>query len=276
MDVEVLAHRMTSEDTGDGPRTLKTVTMASRVVDAVRESSGIGVSALADRFGISKSTAYIHLKTLEENGFLVKRGDEYHLAFKFTVLGEYARNQSPLYRYGQSEVDKLADEIDQYTHIVTEENGYGINLYQVKGETSVDGEYQSEKIQQRDHLHYTASGKAILAFLPLERVERIVDQHGLPARTENTITDPEQLFDELDRIREQGYACNDEEEIEGFRAVGAPIQSPDGRVLGSLSVSGPTSVMREERFREQLPDRITRSANIVEVNINMETHSEER
>ncbi|WP_436901877.1 IclR family transcriptional regulator [Halovenus halobia] len=270
MSVWVVDWPMTGDD---GPRTLQTVTTAARVLDAVRAHDEIGASALAESLDISKSTAHIHLTTLEQNGFLVQTDSGYRLAFTFTVLGEYVRNRSPLYRYGKPEVDDLAEETNQYTHIVTEENGTGINLYQVKGDTSIEGEYQTEKIQRRDHLHYTAAGKAILAALPRERVEEIVDNHGLPAQTEKTITDRETLFDELDRVRERGFAYNDEEEIDGFRAIGAPIRDADDRVRGSLSISGPTSVMKGERYRETLPERVTRSANVIEVNINMNSQS---
>jgi len=275
MPVEFVGAAMTSDKEHEGPRTLKTVATASRVLDIVREHDEIGASDLAADLGISKSTAYIHLRTLEENGFLVQQGDEYRLAFKFTVLGEYVRNRSPLYRHGKPEVDTLASETNQYTHIVTEENGFGINLYQVKGDTSVEGEYQTDKTQRRDHLHYTASGKAILAYLPRERVEDILDEHGLPAQTTNTIADAETLFAELERIRERGYAYNDGEEINGFRAVGAPVRDADGNVLGSLSVSGPTSVMQGDRFQEEIPQRVIQSANVIEVNINMNTQSNE-
>ncbi len=262
---------MTSTDGDDGPRTLKTVRMATRVVTALKEMNGARVTELADRFDISRSTAYIHLKTLEKSGFVVQRGEQYELALQFLAFGEFVRNESLLYRHGKSAVDELAEKTDQYTHIVAEENGRGINVYQTKGDTGVEGNYQTTKLHERDHLHYTASGKAILAFLPDDRVRAIVDTHGLPARTENTITDIETLFDELAAIRGRGYAYNDEEEIEGFRAVGAPIRASDGRVLGSLSVSGPRSVMKGDRFRKSLPEEVMRSANIIEVNINMET-----
>jgi DNA-binding IclR family transcriptional regulator len=247
--------------------------MASRVLDAVREHGDIGASALASHLDISKSTAHIHLKTLKENGFLVQGDDGYRLAFKLTVLGEFVRNRSPLYQYGKPEVDDLAEETNQYTHIVTEENGFGVNLYQVKGDTSIEGEYQTEKIQRRDHLHYTASGKAILAHLPRKRVTEIIEKHGLPARTENTITDPERLFEELEQIRDRGYAYNDAEEIEGFRAIGAPIRDSDDCVRGSVSISGPTSIMQDAWYREELPERVMQSANVIEVNINMNSQS---
>lgn len=261
------------EGQNEAPRTLKTVDVAARVINVVRESGGIGVTALADHLNISKSTAHIHLKTLEENGFLVQRSDQYEIGFKFLVLGEYARNKSPLYRYGKSEVDELAEETGQYTHIVIEENGYGVNLYQVRGDTSISDNYQSEKLQHRDHLHYTASGKAILAHLPRPRVEEIIDRRGLPARTKNTITSPEALFNELEEIRECGYALNEGEEVEGFRAIGAPIRTPDGDVLGSLSVSGPASLVQDEAAEEPLTERVMRAANVVEVSLNMNKQS---
>lgn len=273
MIIEFLGTLMTSEEQNDGPRTLKTVTTATRVLDLVREHDEIGASELATALDISKSTAHIHLKTLEKNGFLVQREGSYRLAFRFTVLGEYVRSQSPLYRYGKQEVDDLAEETNQYTHLVTEEDGFGINLYQVKGDTSIEGEYQTEKVQRRDHLHYTAAGKAILAHLPRERVEEIIDRRGLPAQTENTITDAERLFEELERVRERGYAYNDAEEIDGFRAVGAPIRDATNRVLGSLSLSAPTSLMQGNRFENELPERVRQSANVIEVNINMNTQA---
>ncbi|GCF14455.1 transcriptional regulator [Haloarcula mannanilytica] len=257
----------------DGPRTLQTVSMASQVLMTLKELDGAGVTELATELDISKSTAHIHLTTLVENGFVVKQNGRYELALKLFAVGEYVRSQNPLYRHGKDQVDELADKTGQYVHIVTEENGRAINLYQVKGDTSVSGTYQTTKPQQRDYLHYTASGKAILAYLPEQRVREILNRHGLPGRTANTITDSEVLFEELENIRERGYAYNDEEEIEGFRAIGAPLQTPDGDVLGSLSVSGPASVLQGERFEETLPEEVINSANIIEVNINMSNRS---
>ncbi|NHN65605.1 IclR family transcriptional regulator [Haloarcula sp. JP-Z28] len=257
----------------DGPRTLQTVSTASQVMRTLKELDGAGVTELATELDISKSTAHIHLMTLVENGLVVKRDSKYELALRLFAFGEYVRSRNPLYRHGKPQVDELADKTGQYVHIVTEESGRAINLYQVKGDTSVSGEYQTSKPQQRDRLHYTASGKAILAFLPKQRVNEIIDRHGLPERTSNTVTDPDALFEELTTIHERGYAYNDEEEIEGFRAIGAPIRTPDGGVLGSLSVSGPTSVLQEERFEETLPEKVVNSANVIEVNINMSSRS---
>ncbi|MDX1745706.1 MAG: IclR family transcriptional regulator C-terminal domain-containing protein, partial [Halobacteriales archaeon] len=104
--------------------------------------------------------------------------------------------------------------------------------------------------------------------LPEDRIESILAKHGLIARTEATITDRETLFEELRTVRERGYALNDEEKLRGLRAVGAPILGQDGRPLGAISVSDTTRNMYDERFREEIPDRLMGTANIIEVNYN--------
>jgi len=104
----------------------------------------------------------------------------------------------------------------------------------------------------RAPLHSTGLGKAILAHLPEERVESIVDHHGMPASTPETITDRDELFDALERIRDRGFAFDDEERLRGLRCVAAPILANDD-VVGAISVSGPTNRLRDDRYREELP-----------------------
>lgn len=266
---------MTKDDT-TSPRILTTITNAVDTLDALMEVDSAGITELARKRDISKSTAYTYLKTLEKSGLVSQNEvDEYQLSANFLVYGEYVRNRDRLYQVGKSTIDELAEETGQYAHLVIEEDGRGINLYKSRGDEAVGDEYQAAKFQQRDYLHITASGKAILAHFPEHRIEAIVERHGLPARTENTITNEEALLAELDEIREQGYALNDEEEIEGFRAVGAPIKLRNGRILGSVSVSGPTSILDDETFYEEITEKVTKAANFIEVDINMASRSTE-
>ena len=109
----------------------------------------------------------------------------------------------------------------------------------------------------------------MLAHLPREEIEEIFDQYGLIRKTENTITDPEELFAELEDIRERGYAYNDEEEIEGLQAIGAPILDKSDRVLGALSVSGPVRRMNDSDYHDTIVEKVINAANVIEVNINM-------
>ncbi|WP_197409784.1 IclR family transcriptional regulator, partial [Haloferax profundi] len=116
----------------------------------------------------------------------------------------------------------------------------------------------------------TASGKAILAFLPEERVLEIIDERGLEPRTENTITEREELFEELSQIRDQGYANAIEESVKGMRAVAAPIMLEDS-VAGSISLAGPANRFVGERFEDEVPKLIKGVANEIELKL---TYSE--
>ena len=250
------------------PRTLKTVRRAFDVVQALQRLDGAGVTEVAEELDISKSSAYNYLGTLRENQYVVKEDDTYRLSYQFLHIGEYVRGQSTIYRHGREELDILAHETGRYVHLATEQHGLGVNLYKVRGEEAIGSRYQQSKLQRPDYLHFSATGKAILAHLSRERVEWILEEYGLVRKTANTITDPDELFAELERTRERGYSVNDEEEIEGIGAVGAPILDQQGDVLGSVSVSGPAHRMRQPEYRERLVESVTDTANAIEVNIN--------
>ncbi|WP_254538355.1 IclR family transcriptional regulator [Halomarina litorea] len=257
------------------PRTLKTVERCARILDVLEALDGAGVTEVASHLDISKSTTYQYLATLRQQHLVVKKGDRYELGLQFLLTGEYVRNRNRLYRYGKEEVETLAESTGEYANLFTEQHGMGINLYKVRGSDAVGSGYQTEKLQRPDHLHCTATGKAILAHLPEERVDEIVDQHGLPAQTVNTITDRAELKAELDVVRDRGFAYNDEEEVEGLRAVGAAVIDRNENVLGSLSVAGPTSRLKGKQFEDELPEAVLSAANLIEVNVNMATHGDD-
>ncbi|AXR79939.1 IclR family transcriptional regulator [Natrarchaeobaculum sulfurireducens] len=254
-------------------RTLETVARACDVIEALETLDGAGVTEVAEQVGISKSSAHSYLGTLQEKQLVVKHGDQYHLSLEFLYLGNSVRHRHVLFRHGRAHIDHLAEESGEYAHLMCEQHGLERNIYKAAGENAVGDDYHTIKEQKADLLHFTSTGKAVLAYLPSARVEEIVDQYGLVEKTANTITNKTALFDELERIRKHGYAVNDEEEVMGIRAIGAPIQTPNGSVLGALSVSGPTSRLNGDFFTETLPTLITERANVIEANINMSTAS---
>ena len=99
-------------------------------------------------------------------------------------------------------------------------------------------------------MHCTSSGKAMLSYMPEKDVESIIKQWGLPAQTSKTITEPELLFDELDRIRKRGYAIDQEEETLGVRCIAAAIRDYDGYAVGALSISGSVMSITENNYDE--------------------------
>lgn len=254
-------------------RTLETVTRTLEIISLLESDNGARVTEIADKLCVSKSSVYNHLTTLRQNDYVSKSGDQYNLSYRFLTLGEFVRNQDRLYQHGRAEVEQLAETTGEYAHLTVEQNGLGVNLYKVRGEDAVGANFQTARLQKPDFLHYSATGKSILAHLSEDRVRSIVDTHGLPKRTEQTITDINQLLAELDEVRDQGFAHNEEEEVRGIRAVGVPILDQREEVLGAMSVSGSKSRLRGDRFRKDLPDLLTRAANVIEVDINTATRS---
>jgi DNA-binding IclR family transcriptional regulator len=121
-------------------------------------------------------------------------------------------------------------------------------------------------VGKRVTLHSTALGKALLASLSEEKLEAIIADSGLRAQTDQTITDPEELREEVETIRRDGVAYDTEEHIRGMGCVAAPIQLP-GRRHASISVTGPVSRVTTEQSREVYARTVRRAANVIELSL---------
>jgi len=243
---------------------IKSVRMSFRIVDALMDLDGAGVSELATYLELPKSTVHNYLSTLEEDEYITKEDGQYYVGVRFLELGAYVRKRQKIYEIAHPEVERLAEETEELTNLLVEEHGKGIYLQRARVAQAVQVEAH---VGTRVPLHCTALGKCILAHLPEQRVESIIDREGLDPVTPNTVTNREKLSSQLEQIREQGYALDDEERIEGLRCVAAPILSNDDRVLGSISVSGPSNRIRGERFRETLPNKALETVNVIELNV---------
>jgi DNA-binding IclR family transcriptional regulator len=246
-----------------GGRTVKGVETACRVLEALRELDGAGVTEVADHVGVSKATAHGHLTTLYKHEFVARDGDDYRVSLRFVDFGEHAKNGVEIHEVATQEVDKLADRTGEVAQYMVEEHGRGVYLHKARGADAVQ---TASYTGNRKRLHCTALGKAILAHLSEARVRAIADRHGLPEATPATITDVETLLEELATIRERGVAFDDEEILQGLRCVAAPITGQDGDLFGAISVSGPVSRIKGARFREELPELVSGAANVIEIN----------
>ncbi|WP_424004377.1 IclR family transcriptional regulator [Haloarcula salina] len=243
---------------------IKAAKVSFDVIEELREREGAGVSELATALEMPTSTIHDHLRTLEQQGYLVKEDGEYRVGARFLELGEQARSRKKVYGIARPEVDSLAEETGEHANLLIEEHGLGVFLYKARGADAVNLDTHAG---MRVLLQTTALGKTILAYRPREEVEAILDEHGLPEITPNTVTDRDELLDELETIRERGYALDDEERVQGMRCVAAPILSDDQEAIAAVSVSGPRSRMAGERYTEEIPELVLRSANVIEVNM---------
>lgn len=239
----------------ENARTVETTERSLSIAEALRALDGARVVEIADYLDASKATVYQHLATLRKYGFVTKEGDEYYPALRFATFGEYAQNRKRDYVKAQELADELADRTNLDASFVVEENGRGVYL---RSETVETNEPElSPRVGDRLYLHSAASGKAILAELPERAVDAVCERWGLPALTEQTITDRAALDGELERVRENGYALNRGENDPHVRAVAVPVTGSDGTVLGAACVSGPDYRVGGEWFETQLPRQVT-------------------
>jgi DNA-binding IclR family transcriptional regulator len=243
---------------------------ADRTVDILEElyknKKPRSLSELADATGLATSTVHTYLSTLKERGFVRQSGQRYQLGYSFIPIGECVKHRHKLYRAGRDVINELSEETKEDTHLVIEDQNQMLILYEAYGEKKTGlRNHEKKREEYLDHLHCTSSGKALLAFLPEKRVREIFEERGLPQSTSSTITDLEALLDELAEIREQGYAINDQEEIQGLRAVGAPIRDKNGDSVGAISVSGPAHRLSGDQLRDRLPEQVMSSANAIEI-----------
>lgn len=243
---------------------LKTTRAAIRVIELLCERDGVGVTELANELGLAKSTAHDHLTTLREMGYAVKEGDEYYLSLRFFRLGRYTQTRKRAYELAEQEVKDIAQRTGERAQFIAREGLMGIPLVYASSEKEMP--YIGYTIGEPVDLHATATGKVILAHFEEEQIVTVLDQE-LPKITENTITDVDELREELEQVREQGYAFNREESFEGLQAVAVPIFDSGGEILGGLSVSGPRTRLRGERLEEDIPDLLRGVADEFELKL---------
>lgn len=208
-----------------------------------------GVTDLARRLGMPKSTTHNLLRTLESLDFL--RQDPldrfYRLGPRVYELG---------LRYSQSThlVSTALPHLKRFAEVTRET----VKLAVLSGDeilivTAIESPYQLHTrgdVGMRAPLHCTGLGKAILAALSTGEVKEIIHRRGLSRLTPHTIQTEEQLLAELERIRAEGYTIDREENESGVICVAATIAVQVDHTVAALSVSGPASRLDAERIRE--------------------------
>jgi DNA-binding IclR family transcriptional regulator len=209
---------------GNKPQSSRGIKSAGRVFDIIKllfENDGMTTSELAEELNLANSTVHEYLKTCQQREYVMKQPNgTYTLSLKFLNLGEMVRQLNPVYNTADKPLARIADKTGEIAWLYTEEYGSAVPLNVKRGHQGVQ---VVGRIGNRKPMHHISAGKAMLAEMPRDRVKDILDNHGLPGSTDNTLTDRDALFENLDTIRERGYAFNDGEEVSGIRAVGMAI-----------------------------------------------------
>jgi DNA-binding IclR family transcriptional regulator len=240
------------------PGGLKSLNKTIRLLEcfSIREPR-LSLSAIARRVGVPASTAHRILATLRVAGFVEQDGerDHYRLGLKLLELGSVVLATMEVHREAAPVVEALARESGETVHLGVFD---GSQVVSIEKMDSAHGLAMNITIGKGAPAYCTGVGKALLAHQPAAAVDHVC-RAGLRRHTVNTITDPRRLRKELERVRERGYAVDDEEHDPGVRCVAAPVRDHGGRVIASLSISGPATRIDADAI-PRLAERVKEAA----------------
>lgn len=252
---------MTTDSSKSG---IKSVDTTLDIVQTLHDIETATIEEIADESESTTSTVHRHLVTLRKRGYVTHIDGQYRLSLLFLTHGGKTRDRLIASDMLDRRVRQISEQTGERAQFMIEENGERVYVHT---HSAPSGVKTDTRVGKRGTLHVSAGGKAILANLPEERLDSILEESSFRLVTNNTITDRESMIDELETIRERGYAFNDEESTEGLRAVGVPICFDNGTVFGAISVSGPAHRFRGDYFYEELPGLLLGTANEIELNL---------
>lgn len=247
----------------DNSNSIRALERGFEMIEALHQHGPFSLTELAEFLELPTSTAHVYLKTLEQEGMIVRDGNRYRNSLQFLRYGGYARQQLEVATLSKQVLANLASQTGERSSLGVEENGQRVLLDLVDGTEAMS---DNIPVGEFTDMHWTSLGKCLLAYLPRERIETIIAESPLQEATANTITDPDALRSELRTIRSCGYAIEDEERREGIRSVSVPILAPDESVLGAIGVTGPTNRFDEAQISEYITI-LENQANIIKLQV---------
>ena len=232
---------------------LSSVTSALLVLKAFSaEEAEIGISSLAKRLGLAKSTTHRLAVTLAAEGFLEQNPDtgRYRLGLSLFTLGALARRRMDVSNVSRPLLGVLRDKFQEASTLAILSNRSIMFLHNLES---------GQAIGIRAHIgdlkpaFCTAEGRVLLAFSPPAVVADVLGGE-LVRRTANTETDPAKLRRILDDVRAAGYAIDDEESEDSMRCLAAPVRDISGKVIAAVGLAGPTVRLTKKALRTMAPE----------------------
>lgn len=242
--------RMNKDDRPSSGNFVGSVTKALRILDCFTPSQPrLSLAKISQQLKLPKSTTLNLIRTLEQGGLLLRAPGEqnYQLGYKLMELSYCLRSSLPIIHYAIPFLEELQVKTGEIIYLTTHLNGRVLYLEAMYPSIRIGNYSVAGKTLP---MYCTGCGKAMLAYLPAEEVEEIIDKWGFQKFTPNTITDRDSLYEELDRIRKRGYAIDTEEESPGVKCVSIPVRNSEGYPTGALSISGSLMSMKDELLEE--------------------------
>ena len=224
------------------------------------ESFELGVSELAKHLQVAKSTAFRLASALTREHMLEQNAEtgKYRLGLVLFELGALVRRKMDVSSEARPALRALMDSTGETVHLAVIDHQSAVYTNRVESRSAIRTAYG---LGTRAPLHCTALGKALLAFQAKDFIDKVIAA-GLPRRTENTITSPAALRQELASIRSRGYAVEDEESENGLRSIAAGVFDDRARVVASIGISGPSHRLTRKALQAYVNDLLAATSAV--------------
>lgn len=240
---------------------LSSVTSALLLLKVFSEADAeLGISSLANRLGLAKSTVHRLAVTLASEGFLEQNPENgrYRLGLSLFELGTLVRRRMDVSTLGLPLLGSLRDQAQESVHLAMLAQTSIVYLYNLESSQAVG---TRSYLGMRKPAFCTSEGRVLLAFGPPEQTVAVLKE-ALVARTPNTMTDPKALVQALEAVRHAGYAMDDEESEIGMRGLAAPVRDASGRVVAAVGLAGPVQRLTKKELRRLVPQVVTTADGI--------------
>lgn len=238
---------------------MKSADRALTLIEFVADRGEASFATICERLGLPKSSAHGLLQTLVSSGWLAHDPADktYSLGLRSWQVGQRYTGNTTIATVAVPVMDELASRLGEAVQLARLD---GIeNIYLAISQPQLPIRLASS-VGMRLHAHATGIGKALLSMLPEEEARARLSAVALPKPTAKTIIDVDELLRELAKVRERGYALDDEEYMLGCRCVGVPlISEPAADLYSAISVTIPSS-RTNGRWPEAIAEELLRAA----------------
>lgn len=247
-------------------KTIQSTQTAFDIIETIAERGRVSITEIAQEIDYSRSTVHYHLKTLQQNRYVIKDDRGFRLGLRMARIGDLSLRNHRLSGSVEKAAEDLAAEVDGVAYVAVKEGDKLVWLYR---STTHKYDQAPMDVGMETDMHCTAYGQAILAYSPTEVVDGLVDE-DLSKETPQTLTDRQALDDRLATIRELGFAYSAEEYREGISSIAAPIiEESTDEVVGAIGITDPNDRIdnpykhtKARRFSDELPGLVQQAARI--------------
>lgn len=246
-----------------GPDAVSSVLKVFAILEILSEQKYISVTELSQKLMMSKSTTYRFLQTMINLGFVKQEAEseKYGLTLKLFEVGARSLEYTDLIDLADKEMQQIANITGETLHLGVLDGDEIMYLHKIDSKYALR---MHSRVGRKNPVYSTAIGKVLLSNLSDQAVVELCKEIEFVKHTENTLSNVTQLIDELNVVREQHFAQDNEEQEQGLRCIAVPIYNRFGKIIASISLSLPTIRFKVEEFAELVGLLHTAGRNISE------------